>query len=228
MTEAIIFDFDDTLVATNRIYDEARREFFAEMTAFGKFDEDEMAYYLNAADIANVEAAGHLAKECFPLAMRQTYEHFLKAAGKDCREGAAQKMEDIGWRVFDKEPSWLPGAKELLAELQGKVKLFLFSQGNIAIQETRIRKSGVLAYFDDYRIVEQKDAGSLSGLIKDKGIDVSASWMVGNSVRSDINPALENGLNAALYVGDVWDYELAEPVGAYHRLDELKDILELI
>ena len=228
MTEAIIFDFDDTLVATNRLYDEARREFFTAMSAFGDFDEEEMAEYLNATDIANGEAAGHLSKECFPSAMRQTYEHFLEASGLEREESAAKAIEDIGWRVFDKEAAWLPGAKDTLAALRGKVRLILFSQGNPDIQEDRIRKSGALAYFDDYRIVEQKDARSFRELITDTGIDVSSSWMVGNSIRADVNPALENGLNAALFSGDTWDYDLAEPVGEFRILNELKDIMELI
>lgn len=76
VTDAIIFDFDDTLVATNVIFESVREEFFAQMAALGFTDQEAIAEYLNQTDINNVLALGYMGKDCFPRAMGQTYQHF--------------------------------------------------------------------------------------------------------------------------------------------------------
>ena len=66
VTDAIIFDFDDTLVATNVIFEDIRQEFFAQMAELGFTEQVAIAEYLNQADINNVLALGYMGKECFP------------------------------------------------------------------------------------------------------------------------------------------------------------------
>lgn len=66
VTDAIIFDFDDTLVATNVIFESVREEFFAQMAALGFTDQEAIAEYLNQTDINNVLALGNMGKDCFP------------------------------------------------------------------------------------------------------------------------------------------------------------------
>jgi len=228
VTDSVIFDFDDTLVATNLIFEEARICFFEAMAACGCHDRRVIGEYLNNADICNVVAKGYMAKDCFPRAMRQTYEHFIGRAGRDIDQNIADAVEKIGFEVYDREVNYQPGAVDLLSALQGKVRLFLLTQGEEKTQNKRLDRSGVLTYFDDYRIVRNKSKEEYLSFLSDKNIDAGRSWMIGNSLRSDINPALSAGLMAAHYKIPAWDFEHEEPVGNYHTIYNLVEFLELI
>ena len=228
VTDAIIFDFDDTLVATNVIFEQVRQEFFSRMAELGFEDQPAVAAYLNQADIKNVLALGYMGKDCFPRAMGQTYRHFSALAGRepDCR--VARGLEDIGWQVYDLPAEYLPGAEELLEFLQGRARLFLLTQGDQEIQQRRLQRRGVLRYFDDYRIVAVKNPAAYSAFLAELRISASNSWMVGNSLRSDINPALSVGLRAVHYQLPAWEFEHEEAIGAHYSITNLLDLKELL
>lgn len=229
MTDTVIFDFDDTLVHTNDVYESVRKIFYEQMIKHGCSYPQKMVYdYLNEADIANVNATGHLAKECFPRAMRQTYEYFCRLDGKKADEKIGVMLEKIGWSVYDIKPQWVSDARETLTALQGKVKLILFTQGDTDIQKKRLDNQGVLQFFEGYRITPVKNTDAYRNLLKDFQINAADSWMVGNSIRADVNPAIKAGLQAAHYQMAGWEFEIAEPCGEYRIIHKLTEVLELI
>jgi putative hydrolase of the HAD superfamily len=228
VVDAVIFDFDDTLVATNIIYDEARERFFVAMERLGCLDREAMGEFLNDTDIKYVRELGFLANDCFPRAMRATYEHFVTIAGGTCDAVTADTMEQIAWDVYERETEFMEGARELLEKLQGRVRLFLLTQGDKDTQLKRLQMSGLLQYFDDFRIVPVKTKNEYQEFIAEMNIDASRSWMVGNSLRHDVNPAISTGLKAAHYKIPAWDFEHEEPLGEYDTLNNLTDFLELI
>ena len=62
-------------------------------------------------------------------------------------------------------------------------------------------------------IVKEKDAAAYRALIAERGMETERTWMVGNSPKSDINPALAAGLNAVFVPhGDTWILEHDEIV----------------
>ncbi|MDO4581058.1 MAG: HAD family hydrolase [Bacillota bacterium] len=225
---AIIFDFDDTLVQTNVLYEQARVIFFAAMRRLGFCPDAAMAEYLDKADIAALERAGYMAKHCFPQALRDTYIYYCRRQGRLPEDRQAREIEDIGWAVFDQEAEHVPGALELLKALHGVYPLYLLTQGEEDIQQRRLRRSGLCGYFDACYIVGVKDAEAFRAIIAERDIDAAGSWCVGNSLRSDINPALAAGLNAAQLLIDCWGYEQQPPAGEYHQIRELSEFLELI
>ncbi len=228
VVDAVIFDFDDTLVETNCIFEAAREKFFAIMSAWGCADRDSMAEFLNQADIRRVMDKGYMAKDCFPLALRETYEHFIALSGREADAAAGEVIENIGWEVYDISPCYTPGAREVLSALQGKVRLFLLTQGDSDMQQERLTASELLNYFDGYRIVKTKDQAAYLDFVADMQIDIHRSWMIGNSLRSDINPALAIGMNAIHYQLPAWDFEHEEPVGLFASVDKLRDVLEVL
>ena len=228
VTDAVIFDFDDTLVATNIIFENARKRFFEIMAAYGCTDCNALGEYLNTADVNNVLSKGYMAKDCFPRAMRQTYEYFICQSGKEVDQTVADAIESIGFEVYDHDVNYQDGAQELLSALQGKVRLFLLTQGETTTQQKRLDRSGVLEFFDDFRIVRNKNREEYLSFLMDMNIDAPRSWMIGNSLRSDINPALSAGLLAAHYKIPAWDFEHEDPAGNYDTIYNLLDFLELI
>lgn len=226
--DAVIFDFDDTLIASNCLFDQARQRLFAAMRGQKLRGEEDWARFLNHQDIAYVREAGYFSAHCFPQAMRDTYLHFAALSGREPDAALAAELAAIGWQVYEADAARIEGAEELLSSLQGRARLFLLTQGDTDYQRKRLEKSGFLPFFDDYYIVRQKDAQTFRELILAQGIDVSRSWMIGNSLRSDINPALEAGLKAAHFQISAWDYEHAEPLGGHSILHRLIDFWGLI
>lgn len=228
VTDAVIFDFDDTLVQTNCIFELAREKFFAVMASYGCHDRAAMDTFLNQTDIRHVLSRGYMAKECFPHALRDAYRHFIAASGREADAATARLMEDIGWQVYTVPPCLIEGAVEVLQALQGKTRLFLLTQGDADVQQRRLAMSGLLEYFADYRIVRNKDEQAFLDFTADMNIDRASSWMIGNSLRSDINPALKIGMKAIHYQMPAWDFEFEEPIGNYTSVEKLIDILEVL
>ncbi|MGI5891955.1 MAG: HAD family hydrolase [Bacillota bacterium] len=220
MEKAIIFDFDDTLVYTNDIFNNAKDRFYDLMFELNLADE-RLADVLNHLDIANVKKAGGLAKDCFPNALRQTYLYYCRKKNQQADLKIAELCADIGWQVYEITPVIVPGAEELLKELSAHYKLYMMTQGDKKTQKERMEKSGLLRYFDDYKIVKAKKQFHYMQLITKKSIKKEASWSVGNSLRSDINPALLAGLKAIHVQVDCWDYESAASIGGYHQTKDL-------
>jgi len=90
----------------------------------------------------------------------------------------------------------LPGVEETLAYLASRHDLTLFTKGNPEEQKLKLDRSGLGVFFGHAAIVKEKNAESYSLLVEERGLDKARTWMIGNSPKSDINPALEVGLNA--------------------------------
>ena len=76
---------------------------------------------------------------------------------------------------------------------------------------SRLHASELGAHFAHTAIVKEKDAGAYAKLVQERGMDPARTWMIGNSPKSDINPALEAGLNAVFVPHDhTWTLERQE------------------
>ena len=226
--KAVIFDFDDTLVYTNVFYDKLRQVLFDEMSRLGLSFSEQWPAYLEQADLANIAQAGHLIPSAFPQAMRQTGEHFAALSGVELPPGAAERFEQIGWSFYQQPVPKMPGAEELLRALQGQVPLYLLTVGDPAYQKPRIDRSGLQSYFDQIRIVREKKAQVFLDLLQELELQPEQMWMVGNSIRSDVNPALAAGVNVAFYNVEAWAYDRVEPIASFHTIHELLELRELI
>ena len=219
---AVIFDFDDTLVYTNEIFHAAREELYRLLAGAGCNRRQEIADYLNAADLANVAQRGYLAADCFPLAMRQTADYFLPQQPQ-----VAAAAEAAGWAVYRQKPRLAPNVHQVLAALSRDFPLLLWSQAEAYVQQPRLEQSGLLPYFAVVEICRSKDAPGLQAFLCRNQADGAGSWLVGNSLRSDINPALQLGLQAVHISHPAWEYETETPLAEYYQIDVLEQLLEL-
>ena len=90
----------------------------------------------------------------------------------------------------------IAGVEETLGHLSARHELTLFTKGHVDEQKMKIERSGLGEFFAHTAIVKEKDVASYRQLASGAGMDPRAAWMIGNSPKSDINPALEAGLNA--------------------------------
>ncbi len=228
MTKGIIFDFDDTLVYNNTVFNVAKTNFEKAMREHNLY-EPELQQVLNQFDIANVKARGGYARECFPQALRQTYEYYCGRFGVAVEEELAWAMEDMGWWVFRQKPQPIPGAVELLTALERDFPLILLTKGDETGQRQRIYDSGLADFFSGIHVVWQKTEESFRRLIQEYALDPAGSWSVGNSILWDMNTAYAAGLNCIyVKISDHWDFEEGEPVAPFPKVESLPHCLEII
>jgi len=122
----------------------------------------------------------------------------------------------------------LPGVDQALAELARHYRLVLITKGDLLHQEQKLAASGLGELFAAVEIVSEKDASTYVRVFDRHGTGAAEAVMVGNSLRSDILPALEAGAWGAYIPYHItWAHEVAEPPGAHARYAELGSISEL-
>jgi putative hydrolase of the HAD superfamily len=96
----------------------------------------------------------------------------------------------------------LPDVPETLADLARRHRLFMVTKGNITEQLGKVERSGLKDYFTAIEVVAEKDPSAYRTVVEKYGLMRDITWMIGNSPKSDINPALETGLHAVFVPHD--------------------------
>jgi putative hydrolase of the HAD superfamily len=105
----------------------------------------------------------------------------------------------------------ISGVEETLTYLAPRHHLILLTKGEEEEQKFKIENSGLAGYFSSILITPEKDLSTYHTLVQEMQLDPSNTWMIGNSPRSDINPALAAGLNAVFIPHQhTWQLEIQE------------------
>ena len=121
----------------------------------------------------------------------------------------------------------LPGVDDALAELSEGYRLVLITKGDLMHQEQKLAASGLGDLFVAVEIVSEKNASTYARVFERHGTGAAEAAMCGNSLRSDILPALEAGAFAAhIPYPLTWAHEMAEPPTGHPRFAELASISE--
>jgi len=107
-----------------------------------------------------------------------------------------QQVRQFGERILQQPLQLLDGVKETLDYLLPRHELMLLTKGAIEEQKLKVERSGIEQYFSRITIVEEKNITAYQKLVQELQLEATLTWMIGNSPRSDINPALAVGLNA--------------------------------
>jgi putative hydrolase of the HAD superfamily len=122
----------------------------------------------------------------------------------------------------------LPGVRAALDDLSQDYRLILVTKGDLLHQEQKLAASGLGDLFVGVEIVSEKDASTYERVFARHGTGAAQAAMVGNSLRSDVLPALEAGAYGAHIPYHVtWAHEMAEPPQGHPRFAELASIAEL-
>lgn len=122
----------------------------------------------------------------------------------------------------------LPGVPEALAELARRYRLVLITKGDLLHQEQKLAASGLGDHFVAVEIVSEKDAHTYDRVFARHGAGAEQSAMAGNSLRSDVIPALEAGAWAAhIPYHLTWAHEHADPPDGHPRFAALASIGDL-
>lgn len=188
----LIIDADDTLWENNIYFEQAWEEFFA-FLSHSALSAEQARVIFDEIEIANIKVNGYGAKN-FAKNMVTCYRHLVE---REIGVGDVGRVMGFADRILRQPIEMLDGVEETLGYLLGQSHdLILFTKGEAEEQRLKIDRSPVGRFFRDFEIVPEKDARAYRELVGRFGLQPELTWMIGNSPKSDINPALEAGLNA--------------------------------
>jgi putative hydrolase of the HAD superfamily len=187
----LIVDADDTLWENNIYFEQAFDDFF-EYLGHSHLSADEVRAVLDEIEVANARVHGYGSLN-FGRNLRQCFE---RLAERDVCEQDVRTVVSFAERILEQPMEVIAGVPETLEYLSLRHDLTLFTKGHPEEQKLKIDRSGLGIYFGHTAIVKEKDAAAYARLAEERGMDLGLAWMIGNSPKSDINPALEAGMNA--------------------------------
>lgn len=219
----LIIDADDTLWENNVYFLRAFDEFvdFLDHSSLGP---TEVRAVLDEIERVNSRVHGYGSLN-FGRNMQQCYQRLCE---RELRPADLDRILGFAEKIMEQPVELIDGVEETLDYLASRHSLTLFTKGHAEEQKLKIDRSGLGVYFGHTAIVKEKDAPSYRRLAGEQCFDPAVTWMVGNSPRSDINPALEAGLNAVFVPHpETWILEREALCAGPGRLLQIESFREL-
>jgi putative hydrolase of the HAD superfamily len=189
--QTILIDADDTLWENNVFFQRTIEGFIARIEPLG-YTRDYIRHILNQTEGHNIRQHGY-GIHSFRRSLHDTY---ARLAGSLVQQGLVEEITELAAELEREPPKIFEGVPETLSYLASRHRLILVTKGHVAEQAAKVERSGLQAHFDAIEIVAEKDRETYERIIGQFYVVKSHGWMIGNSPRSDINPALKAGLNA--------------------------------
>jgi len=217
--QTLLIDADDTLWENN-IYFERAIAAFISLLNHHEYSPAEVRQALNAVERETILAHGY-GLTSFTRSLVTCFERLSPAP---VTQEKSQRILGFARSIAEQEIELLPGVASTLAQLASRHRLILMTKGNHAEQADKFARSGLAPHFAAVEIVAEKDPPTYREVIARHELAPHTSWMIGNSPKSDINPALAAGLHAVfLFHKDTWVLEHA----AIDSAPEGQQLLEL-
>lgn len=229
--QTLIMDLDDTLIHCRKYFIESKN-LFADLMLdwFHLTTKEEILAKQLEIDIKNVEEFG-LHSSLYPESLILTYKYFCVKYGRRIKEEEIEQVWNIGQRVFQIEVQPFPYLYEVLEKLQDDGhELYLFTGGDEKNQKRKIDQLGLEPYFRDRMFIsEHKNLAALRFVLDEIKTEKKYIWMVGNSLKTDISPAIELGINAIHIPAEIeWSYNIVDiDIKANGAWVELQSLLQL-
>ena len=189
--QTLLIDADDTLWENN-VYFERVIEAAQEMLESYGVDRAVFRACLDDLERRHIAVDGYGTLN-FTRSLVAAFERFLPPGADPELSG---KVEALALGILEHPIELLEGVPETLAYLALRHRLYLITKGDLVEQSRKIEASRLASYFAGIEILGEKHPESYRALVDRHSWDARRTWMIGNSVRSDINPALSAGLNA--------------------------------
>ncbi|WP_457939339.1 HAD family hydrolase [Mesorhizobium sp. 10J20-29] len=215
-------DADDTLWHNEHLFRLTQRRFVELLAEFA--DSDVLERRLSEIERANISVYGYGAKG-FTLSLIETA---LDISHSQVSTDVVRELLEAGRELLLQPVEPLPGVLEALRILSAGNILVLITKGDLIHQEAKLAGSGLGQFFSGVEIVSEKSPDTYRQIFRRYGARPEYSVMAGNSIRSDILPALAAGSFAALVPYPlVWNHETADAPLRHPRFKELGALGEL-
>jgi putative hydrolase of the HAD superfamily len=202
-SQTLLIDADDTLWENNIYFERAIVRFISFLNHH-EFSPEQVREVLNDMERECIVKHGY-GLHSFAHALVDTFE---RLSVQPVTPELQAQITSFAHTFADHPIELLPEVAQTLHYLSTRHRLILVTKGALAEQTGKIERSGLKKYFAATEIVAEKDSAAYQALIEKQSLARNSTWMVGNSPRSDINPALAAGLHAVFVPhGDTWILE---------------------
>ncbi|MGH9504826.1 MAG: HAD family hydrolase [Terriglobales bacterium] len=204
--QTLLVDADDTLWENNIYFERAIANFISFLNHH-EYAPEQVREVLNGVERESIISHGY-GLHSFAHSLLQTFE---RLAVEPLTPALHETINGFAHTIAGHPVELLPGVAETLQYLSERHQLILMTKGAVPEQTGKVKRSGLERYFGAIEIVSEKNVSIYVSVISKYGLEPEATWMVGNSPKSDINPALAAGLNAVFIPhGATWVLEHEE------------------
>jgi putative hydrolase of the HAD superfamily len=220
LQQFLIIDADDTLWENNIYFIAATQQFIAFLN-HSSLQPTQIYAVLDEAEHGKGYGSAN-----FGQSLLETYHRLVE---RDINAEDLLQVKSFADSIARHPIELLDGVQETLAYLSSRHQLFLLTKGDEEEQKMKLGNSGLEDYFRHALVVSEKDQTTYQTVVQDFQLNPAITWMIGNSPRSDINPALAAGLNAVYIPHDhTWHLEMQDVQhSGSSKLLQLKTFAEL-
>jgi putative hydrolase of the HAD superfamily len=216
------FDADDTLWQNEQLFRLTEKRFADLLADHG--DHDAISARLLEAEKRNLGKYGFGIKG-FTLSMIETA---IEVTDDKVPAAVIRQILDAGREMLDHPVETLPHVAETLEALAGRYRIVLVTKGDLFDQERKLAQSGLGEMFDAVEIVSDKNRSTYERVFSRHGDGPERAVMVGNSLKSDIVPAIEAGSWGVFVPHELtWVLEHVEAPREHERFREIADLRPL-
>lgn len=220
--QVIAFDADDTLWSNEPFFKEVEHQYTGLLKTYG--NEEQIYAELFRTEMDNLERYGYGAKG-FTLSMIETA---LRVSERQIDNNTLQEILFLGKSLLDMPIELLPGVEDTLQQLSRNYKLVVATKGDLLDQQRKLQRSGLTDYFSHVEIMSDKTEKEYSQLLSTLDIAAEHLLMVGNSLKSDIQPVLALGGYAVHIPFEVmWQHEVTNHTFYHPQLKTAQQFTEL-
>jgi len=223
--QTLLFDADDTLWENNIYFERAITSFISYLD-HRVHTPEEVRGHLNQVERATIAAHGY-GLQSFRRSLVTCFEQLSDSAITD---ETHRRIVSFANAIAEQEIELLGGVRETLPGLASRHNCIMVTKGDVGEQTNKLDRSGLRGFFTAVEVLPEKHEDAYRSLSAHHGCDASTTWMIGNSPKSDINPALAAGLHAVFIPHDftwVLEHEVVNQPPTGQRLLELANFSEL-
>jgi putative hydrolase of the HAD superfamily len=202
-SQTLLIDADDTLWENNIYFERAIANFISFLNHH-EYSSEQVREVLNDVERECIVSHGY-GLHSFAHALVQTFE---RLAVEPLTPALHETIHGFAHTIAGHPIEILQGVPETLQYLSERHHVILMTKGAMVEQSGKVERSGLKDYFAAVEVVAEKDVPTYRSVVSKYGLTPNSTWMVGNSPKSDINPALAAGLNAVFVPhGNTWILE---------------------
>ena len=204
--QTLLIDADDTLWENNIYFERAIADFISFLNHRER-SPSEIREILNEVERECVVTHGY----GLPSFTRSLVKTFERLSVEPITPALHETIHGFARTIAQQPVQTLPRVKETLEYLRGRHHLIMVTKGNFDEQTGKVERSQLKHFFSAVEIVAEKNAAAYKKIVGHHQLSGQRTWMIGNSPKSDINPALAAGLNAVFVPhNDTWVLEHEE------------------
>jgi len=224
--QALLIDADDTLWENNIYFEQAIADFMRFLN-HQEMSHQAVRLVINEVERETIMERGY-GFHSFAHSLVKTFE---RLSTQTVTPALHETIWNFAHRISQYPIQLIDGVPETLNYLSTrKHHLILMTKGDFTEQSGKVERSGLKDYFAAVEIVAEKNSGTYKSTVAKYGLAPELTWMVGNSPRSDINPALSAGINAVFVPHDqtwILEHDTLDPVPESSRLLQVEKFADL-